>query len=305
MTEETIEVNYYYSLITPTITNNIEKTATANTVEEREVEGSSTVIPVITNEGEQITYTIKYTATIDNYLGTATVAIVDTLPAEIDLASSDLGNGRYDSTYHTITWEESIEDVNTFANGTYNYEFERTIKLVYEGQNKLEDLSNTVVGTVNLYYPDDHSTNPGKVQVTESATDTAIVAQDYKVDLIAEKVWDDDNNIRENRPESVVVTFNGGSVDGTTVELNDSNDWVYYVNDLDKYDENGNEISYSVSESEKNTGDLTYYNTEITELNSNSETVNLYRITNEYKLTEADLDSEITKTGPEEIRSSS
>ena len=305
MTEETIEVNYYYSLITPTLTNTIDKTAIANTVEEREVEGSTTVIPVITNEGEQITYTVKYTATIDNYLGTATVAIVDTLPAEIDLESSDLGNGRYDSTYHTITWEESIEDVNTFANGTYNYEFERTIKLVYKEQNKVEDLSNTVAGTVNLYYPDDHSTNPGKVQVTESATDTAIVAQDYKVDLIAEKVWDDDNNIRENRPESVVVTFNGGSVDGTTVELNDSNDWVYYVNDLDKYDENGNEISYSVSESEKNTGDLTYYNTEITELNSNSETVNLYRITNEYKLTEADLDSEITKTGPEEIRSSS
>ena len=289
MTEETIEVNYYYSLITPTITNTMDKTADSS---------------ILTTEGEEVTYNIRYTASIDNYIGKATVVIVDTLPAEIDVDKSNLGDGIYDPTYKTITWEEIIEDVNTFTNGTYNYEFERTMSLVYTGQNMAEDLTNTVVGTVNVYYPENHPTKPDEVQETETAEDTEVVEQDYKVDLKVEKVWDDNNNEKGHRPDGIMVTIAGGDINNKVVELNDSNNWIYEEKGLDKYDEHGNLINYSVAESEKSPGDLQYYTARFTELSTDDPTVKSYRFTNTYKLTSSDLDANVTKTGPEEITSS-
>ena len=289
MTEETIEVNYYYSLITPTITNTMDKTADPS---------------VLTTEGGEVTYNIRYAATIDNYMGKATVSIVDTLPAEINIEKSDLGDGIYDLAHRTITWEEEIDSIDTFTNRTYNYEFERTISLVYTGQNMSEDLTNTVVGTVNVYYPENHPTKPDEVQETETAEDTEVVEQDYKVDLKVEKVWDDNNNEKGHRPDGIMVTIAGGDIQDTVVELNDSNNWSYEEKGLDKYDEQGNEITYSVAESEKNPGDLQYYSARLTELSIDDQSVKSYRFTNTYKLTQADLDANITKTGTEEITSS-
>ena len=304
MTEDTIEVNYYYSLITPTITNTMDKTAIiGRPVMEVSLglEESSETVPVLTKENGEISYFIDYTGTIDNYKGKATVVIVDTLPAQIDVDKSDLDGGIYNSTYKTITWEETIEDIDTFTNGTYYYGFYRTITLVYTGQNMAEDLSNTVVGTVNVYYPEEHSSKPGEVQETETAEDTAVVKQDYKVDLKVEKVWDDNDNQKGHRPDGIIVTIAGGDLDNKQVELNDSNNWNYEEKGLDKYDENGNLINYSVAESEKNPGDLQYYTARLTELNTNDPAKETYRFTNTYKLTQADLDASITKTGTEEI----
>ena len=307
MTEDTIEVNYYYSLITPTITNTMDKTAIiGRPVMEVSLglEESSETVPVLTKENGEISYFIDYTGTIDNYKGKATVVIVDTLPAQIDVDKSDLDGGIYNSTYKTITWEETIEDIDTFTNGTYYYGFYRTITLVYTGQNMAEDLSNTVVGTVNVYYPEEHSSKPGEVQETETAEDTAVVKQDYKVDLKVEKIWDDNDNLKGHRPDGIIVTIAGGDINNKVVELNDSNNWNYEEKGLDKYNENGNLINYSVAESEKNPGDLQYYTARLTELNTNDPAKETYRFTNTYKLTQADLDASITKTGTEEITAS-
>ena len=290
MTEEPLEVTYYYSLITPVVTNTMNKTA-----------GTT----VLTAEDGEVTYDIRYTTNIDNYIGKSTISIVDKLPAEIDVEKSDLGDGIYDSENRTITWEEQIDLINTFKDGTYNYEFNKTIKVVYTGQNMAEDLSNTVAGTVNVYYPEDYSSNPGKVQVTETAEDTVTIEQDYKVDLKVEKVWDDNDNQKGHRPDGIIVTISGGDTQDTVVELNDSNNWSYELTDLDKYDDKGNLIKYSVAESEKNVGDLKYYSARLNELSTDDPTEEIYRLTNTYKLTTADLDANITKSGPEEITSSS
>ena len=289
MTEETINVNYYYSLITPTVTNTMNKTANPS---------------ILTEEGEEVTYNIRYTAEINNYIGKATVAIVDTLPAEIDVEKSNLSDGIYNPTDKTITWEEEINSIDTFTSGTYNYEFTKSISLVYTGQNMAEDLSNTIVGTINVYYPENHPSKPGEIQVTETAEDTAIVEQDYKVDLKVEKVWDDNDNLKEHRPDGIIVTIAGGDLDNKQVELNGSNNWSYEEKGLDKYDENGNLINYSVAESEKNPGDLQYYSARLTELSTDDPSVKSFRFTNTYKLTQADLDANITKTGPEEVTAS-
>ena len=289
MTEDTIEVTYYYSLITPLVTNTMNKSSNPS---------------ILTEEGEAATYNIRYTAEINNYIGKATVTIVDTLPAEIDIEKSDISDGIYNSIDKTITWEEEVDSIDTFTNGTYNYEFEKSISLVYTGQNMAEDLSNTVVGTINVYYPENHSSKPGEIQITETAEDTAVVEQDYKVDLKVEKVWDDNDNLKGHRPDGIIVTIAGENLDNVQVELNDSNNWSYEEKGLDKYDEHGNEITYSVAESEKNSGDLQYYTARLTELSTDDPSVKSFRFTNTYKLTQADLDASITKTGTEEITSS-
>ena len=101
-----------------------------------------------------------------------------------------------------------------------------------------------------------------------------------------------------------MITISGGEIEEIQVELNESNNWRYEEADLDKYDEHGNLIEYIVTESEKEAGGLQYYTGTVTKLDSQDLSEQIYRVTNTYKLTQADLEAEITKTGPEEITSS-
>ena len=95
MTEEIIEVNYYYELITPIVENAVEKTVTAT----KDNNGVAT----LTKEDGIVIYNIKYNTIIKDYIGKATIEIVDTLPEYIDITKSDLAGGRYDEATKTIT----------------------------------------------------------------------------------------------------------------------------------------------------------------------------------------------------------
>ena len=109
MVEGTIEVSYYYQLTEPNIENEIEITATAN---EQDEEGTA----VLTKERGVVTYNIKYTVDIRDYIGKAKIEIEDTLPAGINTDKSELSKGVYDADAHTIKWVEEIEGIDTFAN---------------------------------------------------------------------------------------------------------------------------------------------------------------------------------------------
>ena len=60
---------------------------------------------------QEITYNISYTARITDYSGRAAVKLVDKLPYAIDEAKSDLAGGTYDAQAQTITWEETVENI--------------------------------------------------------------------------------------------------------------------------------------------------------------------------------------------------
>ncbi len=65
-----------------------------------------------------------------------------------------------------------------------------------------------------------------------------------------EKVWDDDNNENQKRPESIVVEL---KQEGKTVQeatLNEANNWKHTFTNLEKYNALGEEIVYSVDEKE-------------------------------------------------------
>src|SRR5690625_408658 len=63
-----------------------------------------------------------------------------------------------------------------------------------------------------------------------------------------EKVWIDNDNVEESRPEAITVNVleNGDVV--TTADLTAEDNWAHIFKGLDKYDENGEEIVYTVEE---------------------------------------------------------
>ncbi len=70
------------------------------------------------------------------------------------------------------------------------------------------------------------------------------------IDIPIRKVWKDDDNRANSRPESVEVTLinQNTAQEVATVELNEANSWQAVVRDQPQYDDKGDEIKYTVSE---------------------------------------------------------
>ena len=309
MQEEEIEVIYYYKLKEEKIANKIEKIAKASKTEEREEEITNekgeteikkTQVEVLTKEDGEITYTIRYKVKVNSYKGKIKVRIVDTLPYEIDEEASDIGGGTYDKATRTITWEEEIEGIDTFSKGTYERTIEKIIKVVYKGQDVTKPIVNTVKGSIVTYYPEGHTSKPGEEKKKEEIETSSTVEQEYKVNKRVRKEWEDDNNAKGKRPESVTVdlTQNGRIVENTTRVLSEENNWETEYSNLEKYNEVGQEYVYSVKERETNAGDLEYY--EEAEIEGKDNMV----VINRYRLMPSDVGAEIEKTGPEKITGS-
>ena len=239
MDYEVIEVTYYYRLKEETIESSITKTANK---------------AKITKEDEEVTYTINYNAKITNYNGKAKITVVDYLPAGIDQSKSNLAGGTYNEGNKTITWEETVN-----VNGSITKTINKTITLVYEGQDVTKDLENTVKGTVITYYPDNYPDKSGEEKTIETKEDEATVRQEYKVNKVVEKVWQDNNNEKEKRPEAINVRLLADGKDAGKVVLSDTNNWKHEFKNLNKYDSKGKEIEYTAEESEVKTGDLKDY----------------------------------------------
>ncbi|MCD8380105.1 MAG: Cna B-type domain-containing protein [Lachnospiraceae bacterium] len=103
------------------------------------------------------------------------------------------------------------------------------------------------------------------------------------IDISVEKVWND-NNYSE-RPSSITVTLYANGVStGQTVTLDDGNDWSSSFEGLDKTDDDGNEIAYTIEEE-----DLTSYTSTVTGSASEG-----YTITNTLKTTSITVKKEVT-----------
>ena len=299
-------VNYYYKLMPPTVENNIQITATveAGYIEE------TTNIPVLTREDGVVTYNIKYISDIERYIGKAKVEIVTLLPENIDIEKSNLAGGTYNEKAHTITWIQEIKNVDTTETGKYRVEVEKQIGIVYKNQDVIKDLVAEVGGKIITYYPEEFEERPGQELIKKTATDSTIVKQEYKTNYKVQKIWEDSDNVEGKRPESVTIKILIMPQNKVVTKiLNDENNWTYEERGLPKYvKETGERIVYSVTESETNKGDLEYYedNPTITKTeDQTNEAINyLYKITNKYRTIKTGIETEITKTGPEEITSS-
>ena len=252
ITVEDTEVIYYYKLKTPDIeTPVITKTSTTEKV---------------TGLGQKIPYTITYTANIDQYIGDGVVTIVDQLPYAIDTTDekSSLDGGTYDETNKTITWTEDITGIDTYTNGKKQINITKNIELTYKDLDVTKDkVTNTVTGKIELKTPEKEDT----------VTANKEIPAEFLINIKATKVWQDNETQVQKRPESVILVVKNGDTEVARQEINadnqegeDTSKWSYTFTGLDKYDESGNEISYTVDELEKETDDLYFYSKSVGEI---------------------------------------
>ena len=289
LTKSETVVTYYYQLKEANIDSSIQK---------------ESLVPVLTTEDGLITYRITYNVTVQNYLGKLSIDLTDTLPYKINTTNYDLAGGTYSDETNTITWTEE-RDIDTFTNGEFAETIVKEFTVAYVNQDVTKPIVNTATGHMEIYYPEIHSTKPGEVRLEDTKETQAEVAQDYRVTRNVEKVWDDNDDTKGRRPDSVTVQL---TADGSTiyndqelekVVLNEGNGWRYTFANLPKYTDTGTVIAYSVVETETNTGDLEYYEEPVVEAVGEN-----IRVTNKYKLMNIELDSSIKKTGTELITSS-
>ena len=150
-TKETIKINYYYKLKTPTI----EGETGGEVVEggEQTEDGKWEI-----KAGEEIKYKISYKTKIEDYKGKVRIEITAKLPegTGIDERKCNLAGGTYDKETNTITWVKEIEEIDTFIDGEYTEEIEKEITIVYDNDYILDDIGLKVKGKTILYYPDDY-----------------------------------------------------------------------------------------------------------------------------------------------------
>ena len=255
--EGTQVVTYYYRLKTPKIENPI---ITKESKTEK-----------VTDPSQSIDYTIKYNATIDEYIGNATITITDKLPYEIDTETSNISNGTYNSEDQTITWVETRSNIDTYANGAEEINISKEITLVYKEMDVTkEKVTNTVTGNIKLETPEKEDTK----EATEE------IPTEYLTNITVNKVWNDNEIQAQRRPGKIRVVVKKGTeiVEAKEVSSEDAiegkeNQWAITFTGLEKYDEEGKEIEYTVDEEEIEEDDLKFYDKDVTEVKDNQATI--------------------------------
>ena len=237
----------------------------------------------IVDKEEKVTYKITYIAEIENYDGEVEITIIDELPYYIDTIKTntltELDGGTYDEGNKKITWIEHISN-NTSSEAIKTKRDIQTIS----GENITDEIDEngvrtiTVVKNITIAFRDINptgkdftSTVKGSIALGETSQndETEEIPYETQTDFTkaikVTKTWEHGNNKYEepkqiklqvkkvNEPETVVQEYTVG----------EEQNWTHIFTGLPKYDEQGNEIEYTVDEEEVEGEDLNYYKKEI------------------------------------------
>mgnify|MGYP003295996208 CR=1 FL=1 len=150
----------------------------------------------ITTSDSSFEYNISYQTKINNYIGDATVTIIDYLPYKLDLSLSDLDGGVYNEEDLTITWEVVITNINTYTNGIYKFNLEKNLVLSYKDIDLTSDVITNKV-EVNI-----------KTDVSEENTDDEISTEVNVNGKVIVNYVDEEGNLLE---ETVILAGKVGS----------------------------------------------------------------------------------------------
>ena len=119
------------------------------------------------------------------------------------------------------------------------------------------------------------------------------VVPDEKISVPVTKVWDDNSNSAGKRPSSVTLVLQGNGqtykqelTSGVNADSSNSNNWKYTFDNLPKYDANGDEINYVLSEELDNI----YYTSENSKVEQATKT-----ITNKFEVPDDKISIPVTK----------
>ncbi|MGM1402953.1 Cna B-type domain-containing protein, partial [Bacillus cereus group sp. BceL309] len=160
--------------------------------------------------------------------------------------------------------EFKTEEVKADKEGNWNFSFKDLPK--YDGE------GNEIQYTVSEVKVDGYETKVEGTTITNTYKNTD------KTEVNGKKVWEDYNNKFNTRPGSIKVQLlqNGTEFKTEEVKADKEGNWNFSFKDLPKYDGEGNEIQYTVSEVkvdgyetkvEGTTITNTYKNTDKTEVN--------------------------------------
>ncbi len=263
--EEVTEVDDYkffqikntLGIIPAEITQNIEKTGTEK----------------VTNLDEPISYNINYTASINEYEGNATITITDTLPHPIDEEKTrelgTLDEGTYHPENNTITWTLTENNIRAILGASARtVTFEKNITVYYTNVGKEEtEIINNVQGKIELE-------STGQTEESEIATHST--KAEFPRDIPVTKEWNYKNNIYE-KPTSITLEIrNKNKPDEIlgTCEVNEENGWSNIFENILRYDENGDEIEYIITEADYSVKD--YYSLQTENVESGLKVTNTY-----------------------------
>ncbi|MBF0979648.1 MAG: Cna B-type domain-containing protein, partial [Clostridiales bacterium] len=176
--------------------------------------------------------------------------------------------------YKTINGQETkVKDYTLTGNKTTNDGWETKIEQlpIYDGVTQSREIGLERAGELGnrITYRVEETTNNKFYQsaaTTHSENEflltNTFTVPDEKIEVQVNKVWDDNSNANAKRPTSIKYVLNGGKspVEQVVTGNTTTNDgWGYKFTNLAKYDDLGNEITYTVSEQEATTDGLKFY----------------------------------------------
>ena len=175
---------------------------------------------------------------------------------------------------------EQVVTGNVTTNEDWSYTFENVPK--YNDRNEL----------INYTLEEEPVVQDGfkfyKKSISGDMNDGFDVTNTFKIptetiSVKADKHWADNSNQAKKRPTSIILRLkNGAEIVEDKTLTGTGNDWTYTFENVPKYNQFGNEVNYSLEELETNTGDLKFYNKDVTGTYKSGFTVtNTFNVPNE------------------------
>ena len=197
-------------------------------------------------DGKEIKYAVTeesvvgYKSSIDNFTITNSHD-----PEKINISGTKVWNDNNDQdgkrptkiTVQVLKGEQVVAEVEVSAETDWKFEFKDLPK--YE---KGKEITYKLKEVSVEHYTTEVTGKDGKYTITNTHTPA-------KINVKGQKIWDDANNKDGIRPDSIVVKLLANGVEtGKTATASAASGWTYEFTDLDRYQDGGKEIVYTVKE---------------------------------------------------------
>ncbi len=197
-------------------------------------------------DGKEIKYTVTeeavagYESSIDNFTITNSHD-----PEKINISGTKVWNDNNDQdgkrptkiTVQVLKGEQVVAEMEVSAETDWKFEFKDLPK--YE---KGKEITYELKEVSVEHYTTEVTEKDGKYTITNTHTPA-------KINVKGQKIWDDANNKDGIRPDSIVVKLLANGVEtGKTATASVASGWTYEFTDLDRYQDGGKEIVYTVKE---------------------------------------------------------
>ena len=197
-------------------------------------------------DGKEIKYTVTeeavagYESSIDNFTITNSHD-----PEKINISGTKVWNDNNDQdgkrptkiTVQVLKGEQVVAEMEVSAETDWKFEFKDLPK--YE---KGKEITYKLKEVSVAHYTTEVTGKDGKYTITNTHTPA-------KINVKGQKIWDDANNKDGIRPDSIVVKLLANGVEtGKTATASVASGWTYEFTDLDRYQDGGKEVVYTVKE---------------------------------------------------------